>query len=267
MDNITKSDFIAMKFKYLTLKFQDGLYQDGGNNHDKNQDMSNVNNAALAVINCYDGSEKCDKVLATVASLYLTIFTRQRNLYRELVKLICLRLESTNKTNKNIDPIEVFKYFLNILLKANEFLNGIGTNVSVQDILANDSYSEIIKGKRRINKFFYDNITDISLFNIRGIIEALSKDKHIINFFESNKCTEEDRKKLFKKLKDDDKYKVSNTFIQDKITKHLLINDELTIGVGKWGENLKNVKNESKSNGIFNKIKSIGSEIIQKINK
>jgi hypothetical protein len=261
--NITKSDFIAMKFKYLALKFQYGLYQDGGNNNDKKQDVSNVNNAAFAVINCYDGSEKCDKVLATVASMYLTIFARQRHLYRELVKLICLRLESTNK---NIHPIEVFKYFLNILLKANEFLNGIGTTVSVQDILANDSYSEIIKEKRQINKFFYDNIIDIRLFNIREIIAGLSKDRHIISFFELKKCTEEDRKKLFKKLKDDDKYKVSNTLIQDKITKHLLINNEITIGVGKWHEKPKNVENESKSNGIFNKIKSIGSKIIQKNN-
>jgi hypothetical protein len=263
MYNITKSDFIAMKFKYLTLKFQYGLYQDGGNNNNEKLDLSNVINAALAVINCYDGSEKCDKVLATIASLYLTIFARTKHLFKELYKLICLRLESTDK---NIHPIEVFKYFLNILLKANEFLNGIGKTVSVHDILANDSYSEIIKGKRQINKFFYDNITDIGLFDIRGIIGGLSKDRYIIRFFESKKCTEEDRKKLFKKLKDDDKYKVSNTFIQDKITKHLLINDELTIGVGKWHENPKNVENESKSNGIFNKIKSIGSKIIQKNN-
>ena len=94
MYNITKSDFITMKFKYLTLKFQYGLYQDGGNNNNEKLDESNVINAALAVINCYDGSEKCDKVLATIASLYLTIFARTKHLFKELYDTLPTKVRS-----------------------------------------------------------------------------------------------------------------------------------------------------------------------------
>jgi hypothetical protein len=298
--NITKSDFVAMKFKYLSLKFEHEFQQGGYNENN----AINLAAAATAVINCtnkdagvqsvdcvdsninemieekkkLEESEKfgkkgvsskllqlrnkflektqsvknkigqltkktndsnqlsvsnraCDDVLATVASIFLAIIHHKYKIFSTLLNDLINR--KINNCPKNIrtpeKKLQIVKYFLNVVIKLNNYLNLIGSTIKIDDIFDNAEYSKVVKDERKINSFIFDGIfnsennkftfvNNIKPINILALIDDLIKLK-TLNDAEKDELKKESLYAV----------KFSDADIESKV-KQLKITKDQTIG-------------------------------------
>jgi len=170
--NITKSDFVAIKYKYLALKFQDGGFT--------NSDEKELTKAALALIKCNKETSdsklflnqniECNENLATIASIFLSIvYSNNINQFNKLINQLI-----DNKINEKYTKIDAVKYVLDIIYNLNKYLSNIGTKVSLDEIVnKNDLIIKKEDGSKIINQFIYQGLHNITPINIIGIFNRL----------------------------------------------------------------------------------------------
>jgi hypothetical protein len=163
----------------------------------------------------------CDKVLATVASIYLAIIHNKHDGLVSLINDLASKKINNCPSDKRTPEkrISVAKYYLNILLKLNDYLNGIGNNlVSFDAIFENAEYSKVKEGVRTINPFMLSGIVEMDL-------QEKTESKEVKNNAVKNETLTERRKVVSGTVKPDpnngNKPKLNN-FIKPIDVQHLI---------------------------------------------
>jgi len=142
-------------------------------------------------------NRECDNVLATVASIYLSIiFHDTQDIFIQLINdLIMKKVTNCIKREKDKKKLkskinEIITYFLNVVNKMNTYLENIGktNNVSYEDIFTNAEYGK--QDKKKLKKLKEQNPTE-SIFssinkedqeNFRMVNQFIGHRLHKVNY-------------------------------------------------------------------------------------
>jgi hypothetical protein len=160
-----------------------------------NVELNSLKSVKSSVDSVSVNNRTCDNVLATVASIYLSIIASDNvNTFTKLINdLINGKLVNcTNDQKTEAKKLEIIEYFLNAVNKMNEYLENIGKNVSYEAIFTNAEYGKqdrtvaeklIEKGLnpiivndenfRMVNQFIGPRLDKVKFINLHNLIDNI----------------------------------------------------------------------------------------------